>query len=305
MSNLGIIHHNDLASIRNCISTTNFKLLESLIDDVAWNLTLQTIDEKINFINTESGYAFDIDVSDNLAIHQLLDLSTTKLVKVLSSTECKHCSVASELLDCNNISAKFDQKLTNDQILIFTHGRCGTNLLKHSLSPDLNVAPNYLHNTIIDNFKNTVDAISQHKEVVTVVRKNFFDYLTSNIIAQRYGAIITNKHNIAEVNEQVKQFVPFEITSSDVSHTFEQFYNFCDMLVYVRQLGVKIHYIFYEDLVALSNTSEVLKNPYKKKNLIINFDYLPKKFYNYNKYYAQTLNKAFSKINYLPQSYLK
>jgi len=308
MNNLGVIHLNNIQAASNC-ATNEFKLLESFTQDVTWlinQVTYQTYEEKIKFINDNSGYAFDIDVGDNISPYYLLDLLDTRLVKFLNSTECEYCAIADQLVNAENFDKVFDQKLTNDQILIFTHGRSGTNLLKNSLNTQLNVAPKYLHNNIIDNFKNTIDVVSQHREIVTVVRKDFFDYLASvSIAAQNNIHIITKKDNINQVQQQIAAFSPFEITQQQADAALKQFYTFCDILVYLKNLGVKIYYIFYEDLVKVSNNNEVVKNPYCKEDLIINFDCLPKIFYNHNKYYAQILTKVLSNISYLPKEYLK
>lgn len=308
MNNLGVIHLNNIQAARKC-ATDDFKLLESFTQDATWSINqnfYQTYEEKIKFINNNSGYAFDIDISDNISPYYLLDLFDTKLIKFLNSTECKYCAIADQLINDENFDVVFDRKLTNDQILIFTHGRSGTNLLKNSLSAQLNVAPKYLHNNIINDFKTTINVISQHREIVTVVRKDFFDYLTSVSIASQYNThIITKKDNIKLVRQQINAFSPFEISQQQADAALKQFYTFCDILAYLKHLGVKIHYIFYEDLVKVSNNDEVVKNPYSKKDLVINFDCLPKIFYNHNKYYAQILTKVLSNISYLPKEYLK
>jgi hypothetical protein len=307
MSNLGIIHLNNVQAVRNYAATNDSKLLESFVDGVVWvsnNISYQTYKEKIEFVNNNSNYVFDIDVNDRISPCCLLELSNTKLVKFLNPTECDYCAIADQLISDENFSEVFSQKLNNEQILIFTHGRAGTNLLKNSLSEQLNVAPKYLHNDFID-FKTTIDVIAQHQEIVTVFRKDFFEYLTSVSIASQYDTIITKKDNIEWAQQQINNFSPFELTSQHANDALKQFYTFCDILAYLKHLGVNIYYIFYEDLVKVSNNNEVLKNPYCKKDIIINFDSLPKIFYNHNTYYAQILVKVLSKLRYLPKEYLK
>ena len=157
--------------------------------------------------------------------------------------------------------------LETDPAIVFTPGRCGTNVLR-----DITGVTNHLHNNddllMRDQFSTVVNA----KKILTILRKRFIDQVVSGAVAEKYGIMLTTKNNLDKNQEQVSSWGEITLSESDYKNTLIRICNYADVVLGLKLLyNKKIEFSLLEDLHAHFDKISHVKNPYSAQQIICNY----------------------------------
>ena len=170
-----------------------------------------------------------------------------------------------------------DLELESRDRYIFSPGRSGSHVMRN-LSDDSyklqhhNQCPDTLQIIGLDNLINA-------EKLLSVMRKNLFEQIASDFITTLMPAIMNTTQKTLNQNIQiVKNTKPGTIDEEFCNYCFFQtlhFLNWFLLFKLVIKKDIKLYYL--EDLIADKNNSNMInrrfiKNPYKKRDLIINYD---------------------------------
>ncbi len=246
------------------------------------------LDSKINFLQKNQKIVTDLTCCDIISNKELFELKKyCKIIKVF--TDYEH--------DLENLEPVYHNEFTKTQWLralhyklwasdeifyfkgfnfintsqdsdiIFTPGRCGTNLL----SSIVNV-PNWLHHN--DDLINRSDfqKLSNSSKIFTIYRKNLYSLVASNSVIDRLGFVmITNKDNYQKNLQLCETIRPYCIEKDYIEEILTNFLDFVDLLLLLKVLYRRnISLSRFDFLKSFFNHSRSLKNPYDLDKLIVN-----------------------------------
>ncbi len=151
--------------------------------------------------------------------------------------------------------------------IIFTPGRSGTHVLK-----GITNVHNYLHHDDNLLISNKLTELVNAKKIISVLRKKFIDQVCSDAIGQKYGIIVSNRHNIDKNCQITSKWKPIKLSTTNYQLTLEKICNYVDVL-----LGLKMLYNKHVEFSLLDNLQEhfdnifFVKNPYRSQDIISNY----------------------------------
>lgn len=249
---------------------------------------IKSFHEKVSYLNS-GNFCTSITASEGLDIfHTYKDLKNIKIVKILTSLNDDRnnldpawnfkkynqdqwitnsffgLSIADQLIKWHDF-APIDIK--NDQgHIIFTPGRSGTHILKSLLDV------NFLHHDHLSKSLN-FSKLMPYQYISSILRKCFHDYALSDTIGEIYGFVITTNDNLSDIQNTIESWQPIIFDESHARRCWEKMTTFLDILLGLKIVyNKKINFYLMEDLKPYYHQIPILKNPYDKKKLILNYD---------------------------------
>ena len=170
-----------------------------------------------------------------------------------------------------------DLELESRDRYIFSPSRSGSHVLCNLLDDSYklqhhNQCPDTLQMIGLDNLVNA-------EKLSSVIRKNLFEQITSDfIITLLPVTMVTTQKTLDQNTQIVKNTKPGTIDKEFCNYSFFKtlhFLNWFLLFKLVIKKDIKLYYL--EDLIADKNNSNMInrrfiKNPYKKRDLIVNYD---------------------------------
>lgn len=156
--------------------------------------------------------------------------------------------------------------------VIFSPGRCGSNVYWSILQRtyyDLG-GITYRHHDFTTN--EGFEPISHSKFVYLLLRRNIHEYVLSKIVANRFGAMISEDKNYAEHVEAVSKWQSFVATQKEVRHHVDSLVYFLDYALLLLYAKKEMSLAYFEDLDLTQMIAPIKKNPYDKFRLVQNAD---------------------------------
>lgn len=194
-------------------------------------------------------------------------------------------SVADEIIFLDDIDQS--SALTAQDTIVLSPGRCGTHLLK-----DLLEIETHLHHNDDILTSPRFQTILSQRMIYSIMRKNFHEQAVSDAIARdKGGMMLTYPWTLDLMKTKVKTWSNITFTEEDALNTWLKMTSFADLLLGIRILYNKsIKFYFMENFQPYFNQTDVIKNPYNKKNLISNYQQSVDICKKYQPLYEQCIN---------------
>jgi hypothetical protein len=301
MTNVALIHLDDEKSVLNISKDLNLKFLGSFTDDADWHVgdrTLKTYKQKREFIATNSGYVFDINIGDRISYKEIYSIVNVDFHKIVNEIEQDYFWICKNYYNLPTLVRSL-----NNETVLFTTGRCGSNLLKYATEYRYKLTHN--HQDYMD--LASCIPIKGMYTLLSIVRENFFGFLTSTVIAEHYGDyLIATDNNYYKIKELFESAESFNVNTDDVDRSFKIIESFINILYYIHTTSnTNIYLTTLEQLSKKYPSSTVRKLPYDKTQLINNYNELEQLADFPTQIYKSMYEKLINDFSAIPQEYLK
>lgn len=253
--------------------------------------TVDWPEDKVNFIAQQNNIICDITSADSINYTELCLLKKDFfIIKILtlyqhdldnledvwdkniysyeqwrSASMCR-LSVADQIMFYNNLPFTLNSNQQGE--MIFSPGRCGS----HVLQEIINVKDIYHHDQSLTT--EGFDILVNSNKLFSILRKNFFKTVISRFGITTLGQVmLSNKNNIEQNKNVVKQCTPVNIGEETFIAEFNTIATFLDQLLGFKILWNKDISLFYlEELSPHFNKLKILKNPYEASDIISNYE---------------------------------
>lgn len=172
-------------------------------------------------------------------------------------------------------------KQTTGGSVIFTPGRCGSNVLSSITGID-SIVHHQLYDldtkvgTILVQDPELLDTLVLNKSnVLSVLRRRFFDQVTSDAVYAHIDPHLakTRRDTLEQNKKLLSTTEHFKITAEDINSSLEKIITFVNNLFTIHYVyGKNPQLYFFEDLSDYFDNIKSVKNPYNKAKLIDNYD---------------------------------
>ena len=313
-----IFIHNGNVLVKQKLSNLykNVKILPNIGDTwIIDNKSVDTFEKRVDLLKDSKHACTDLTITEHVNYLEFARLTADiNVIKVISTRDSDLLTLDaswnnSDYTESDWLRAVVHMTSLSDSVMfynslpvpssdsvspiVFTPGRSGT----HVLADIINVRE-IMHHGDVMFAKDSVNTLINASIIYSTLRESFHSQVMSDVIANRYGVMLTTSANIEHNKRTVLSWTPVNVSDEDIYNSFKKIVSYADILLGMKSIFNKnIKFSIFEHLLQNYSNANFVKNPYLYEDVIANYgEVVSKCSDSYQPVYQKILNRIKQQI---------